>query len=179
MVKSIIIRFQILAGQRGSTFHSIHSILLLIFQFSRGASRRETLSFSDVFAAALRAAKHCYLEPETTQWNVHIPVLFPKSIDCCCQFPAAGTFHADGMCTFHSIAKIYCRASKIRAARHIPHSTLVECFVLSSQGELLRGQAATDFLAASLNERGRSIRELRSDSWDTDWPQMLSRIRAA
>ena len=67
--------------------------------------------------------------PETTQWNVHIPILFPESIDCCCQLPASGTFHADGMCSFHSITKIYCRASKIRAARHIPHSIVMKVFV--------------------------------------------------
>ena len=103
--------------------------------FRRGATRREIWIFPgpDVYPLLLPEsiacpwARHGEL-PETTDWNVHIPILFPKSIDFCCQLPAAGTFHPDGMCTFHSITKIYCRASKIRAARHIPHSIIMIFF---------------------------------------------------
>eukprot|EP00665_Eupelagonemidae_sp_cell47_P014199 gene14199-biopygen8273 len=51
--------------------------------------------------------------------------------------------------------------------------------VLSPQGEMLSGQQVTDFMAHSLNQRGQSIREADPQLWAHQWPQILSKIRAA
>ena len=73
-------------------------------------------------------AKHGEL-PETTQWTELCPLLFPDSIEWCCQLRAAGSVHTDGQSSVHSITKIYCRASKIRAAWLCPHSIVMKSFV--------------------------------------------------